>query len=40
MLDLSGRIGEYFVTCNWIVDSGETRSVGQLSQSYGGEDQT
>ena len=40
MLDLGGRIGEHFVTCNWIVDSSETKSIGQLSQSYVGEGPT
>jgi hypothetical protein len=25
MLDLGGWIGEHFVTCNWIVDSSETK---------------
>jgi hypothetical protein len=40
MLDLNGRIGEHFVTCNWIVDGSETKSAGQLSQSYVGESRT
>ena len=39
-LDLGGRIVEHFVTSNWIVDSSETKSIGQLSQSYVGEGQT
>lgn len=40
MLDLGSRIGEHFVTCNGIVDSSETKGIGQLSQSYVGNDPT
>jgi hypothetical protein len=40
MLDLNGRIGEHLVTCNWIVDGSETKSAGQLAQSYVGESRT
>jgi len=36
----SVAIGGHFVTRNWIVDSTETKSIGQPSQSYVGEGPT
>jgi len=37
---VSVAIGEHLVICNWIVDSTETKSIGQPSQSYVGEGPT